>query len=222
MARTGYATGTPVSHTSVFLGAKALEKNNLSQQDILAIGSLSSEGFLPTRFSQQAFSFLNKNIEIKSQSFLDKAKGWIAGDYLSQSSDATNYLASMKNWRGMVSFISPWASDRVVVLVTAKGNDSIKTIINDLNLAQINAAIKGDITLISGKDTVRSFHLGEHFSQGDLPLLQQFLWYSSRHVYLLGLLAVGFCALTGLVTYYWLQRRSTRRLHQISQHRSGK
>lgn len=57
MARTGYATGTPVSHTSVFLGAKALEKNNLSQQDILAIGSLSSEGFLPTRFSQQAFSF---------------------------------------------------------------------------------------------------------------------------------------------------------------------
>lgn len=222
MARSGYATGTPVSHASVFLGAKELEKNNLSQHDVLAIGSLNSEGFLPARFSQQTFSFLNKNVEIKPQSLIDKAKGWIAGDYLSQSGDAASYLSSLKDWRGMMSFISPWASNRVVVLVTAKGNDSIKTIINDLNLAQINAAIKGDITLISGKDTVKSFHLGEHFSQGDLPFLQQFLWYSSRHVYLLGLLAVGFCALTGFVTYYWLQRRSTRRLHQISQHRSDK
>ncbi|MDA4187525.1 cellulose biosynthesis cyclic di-GMP-binding regulatory protein BcsB, partial [Escherichia coli] len=90
---------------------------------------------------------------------IDKAKGWIAGDYFSQSGDAASYLSSVKDWRGMMSFISPWASDRVVVLVTAKGNDSIKTIINDLNLAQINAAIKGDITLISGKDTVKSFHL---------------------------------------------------------------
>ncbi|OAT50633.1 cyclic di-GMP binding protein [Proteus hauseri ATCC 700826] len=222
MARSGYSTGTPISYASVFLGAKALEKSNLTQHDVLAIGSLNSDGFLPARFSQQAFSFVNKNIEIKSQSIIDKAKGWLAGDVLSQGGDAANYLSSLNDWRGMVSFVSPWAKDRVVVLVTAKGNTSIKTIIGDLNLADINAAIKGDITLISGKDTVRSFHLGEHFSQGDLPLLQQFLWYSSRHVYLLGLLAVGFCALTGMVTYCWLQRRSARRLAQISQHHSDK
>ncbi|WP_423825306.1 cellulose biosynthesis cyclic di-GMP-binding regulatory protein BcsB, partial [Salmonella enterica] len=84
MARSGYATGTPVSHASVFLGAKELGRNNLSQHDVVAMGSLSRDGFLPARFSQQAFSFLHKNVEVKPQSLIDKAKGWMAGDYLSQ------------------------------------------------------------------------------------------------------------------------------------------
>ncbi|MFN6886932.1 hypothetical protein ACK4SH_35160, partial [Proteus mirabilis] len=77
---------------------------------------------------------------------IDKAKSWLAGDPLSPSSDAANYLAPLNDWRGMVSFISPWAKDRVVVLVTAKDNDSIKNIIGDLNHANVNAAIKGDLT----------------------------------------------------------------------------
>ncbi|MBS3875319.1 cellulose biosynthesis cyclic di-GMP-binding regulatory protein BcsB [Proteus mirabilis] len=216
MARSGYSTGTPVSYISVFLGAQALEKNQLAQKDILAIGELGSNGFLPSAFSQKTFSFINNQLEIQSPSLIDKAKSWLAGDPLSPSSDAANYLAPLNDWRGMMSFISPWAKDRVVVLVTAKGNDSIKNIIGDLKHANVNAAIKGDLTLISGQDTVMSFHLGEHFSQGYLPLLQQFLWYCTRHVYLLGMLAVGFCALTGSVVYCWLQRRSTRRLSEIS------
>lgn len=222
MARTGYSTGTPVSYTSVFLGDKALEKNNLSQRDVLAIGELSSDNFLPKDFSQQTFSFINNNVELTPQSLLDKVKSWAVGDFLSNSGDVANYLASVNHWRGMLSFISPWANDRVVVLVTSKGNESIDKIISDLNLAEVNAAIKGDITVISDKDTVRSFSLGEHFSQGDLPLLQRFLWYSSRHVYLLGLLAVGFCALTGFMAYRWLLRRTNRRLEQISKNRSDK
>ncbi len=58
---------------------------------------------------------------------IDKAKSWLAGDPLSPSSDAANYLAPLNDWRGMVSFISPWAKDRVVVLVTAKVMTQLKT-----------------------------------------------------------------------------------------------
>ena len=183
-ARSGKATGWPVWSASVIMGEEQLSGNaQLSNSDILAVSTLT------------------------------KALGrLLSGDWRPENVEATRYLRSNMLWRGFMSRISPWNDSRIVVIATASDDAQLRMISDDLDNDQVNRSIGGDLSIISGQDSVRSFSVGDRIYSGNVSSYFKLLFLLAKHEVWLAIAGFIAVAFAGYCISGCLRRRAKRRL----------
>lgn len=213
-ARAGKATGIPVSNVNLRFGlpADAAQSPLFKGKDILVVSTLQHGEFYQRLLSGSPFTFGNGSLSIADWPALARLKAYLGGDWFRQNTEADRYLDSTGKWRGFFSFRSLWDPERVVVVAAATDGDELGKIYTDLQLAKLNAGIRGDLAVITDESGVRSFRVGGQFPSGEMPWYMMVMWYASQHIITLSLAALLIAVLVGWGTYTLLRRHAAQRL----------
>ncbi|MGN0908463.1 MAG: hypothetical protein ACI4NA_02485, partial [Succinivibrio sp.] len=136
----------------------------------------------------------------------------LSGDWRTENTEATRYLRSNMLWRGFISRISPWNDSRIIVIATASDDAQLRMITDDLDNDQVNRSIGGDLSIISGQDSVRSFKVGDTIYSGNVSGYFQLLFLLAKHEVWLAIAAFLAVAFTGYCISGCLRRRAKRRI----------
>ncbi|MBD8163965.1 cellulose biosynthesis cyclic di-GMP-binding regulatory protein BcsB [Erwinia persicina] len=221
--RSGNATGVALSQNSVVFGIPAAGtlRGRLENSDILSVSTLAQAGFNREMLSDSPYELNNHTLGVKVPNMLDNLRGWLTGDWYRQTLDADRYFSSNEDWRGFISYRSPWNSSRLVVMTVATDDNQLARLHNDMTSSRINAGIRGDTAIITDENGIRSFTVGAQFPSGQMPWYMMVVWYANQHAVLLALLALCCSALVGLSVYVLLKRHSWRRLHPQNHSRTS-
>ncbi len=211
-ARAGNATGIPLTQAEVRIGLRDGDMEKLADKDILVFASLKQNELVRDLLSGSPFEIRNGLLTIKEESLTDRLKGYLFGRFFRQGVEADRYLSSTDAWRGFLSFASPWANNRVVVMATATDSEQLSHLNNDLQLPNINAGVRGDISLINNENGVRSFSVGTQFPSGEMPWYMMIIWYANQHIILLSVCSLAIAVLVGSSAYVLLARHAAKRL----------
>ncbi|MGB9095114.1 cellulose biosynthesis cyclic di-GMP-binding regulatory protein BcsB [Erwinia sp.] len=222
--RSGNATGVALGHNSVMFGIPAggTSLGRLQNSDVLAVSTLSQAAFNQSMLQGTPYDVNGHTLGVKEPTLLDNLRGWLTGDWNRQAVDADRYFSSNEDWRGFISYSSPWNSSRVVVMTIATDDAQLSRLHQDLTLQRINAGIRGDTAIITDENGIRSFRVGAQFPSGEMPWYMMVVWYANQHAVVLALLALLFSVLVGLSTVVLLKRHAWKRLHpEHDSHSSG-
>ncbi|MEN5017400.1 cellulose biosynthesis cyclic di-GMP-binding regulatory protein BcsB [Erwinia sp. Eh17-17] len=213
--RSGNATGVALTQNSVMFGipASGTLRGRLENSDILSVSTLAQTGFNRDMLAASPYELNNHTLGVKVPNTLDNLRGWLTGDWNRQTLDADRYFSSNEDWRGFISYRSPWNSSRLVVMTVATDDNQLARLHNDMTSSRINAGIRGDTAIITDENGIRSFRVGAMFPSGQMPWYMMVVWYANQHAVLLALLALFCSVLVGLSVYVLLKRHSRRRLH---------
>lgn len=213
--RSGNATGVALSHNSVMFGVPAggTAWQRLQNSDVLAVSTLAQTAFNRSMLQGTPYDVNGHTLGVKEPTLLDNLRGWLTGDWYRQAVDADRYFSSNEDWRGFISYSSPWNSSRVVVMTVATDDAQLSRLHHDLSLQRINAGIRGDTAIITDENGIRSFRVGAQFPSGQMPWYMMVVWYANQHAVVLALLALLFSVLVGLSTVVLLKRHAWKRLH---------
>ncbi|MCW1830158.1 cellulose biosynthesis cyclic di-GMP-binding regulatory protein BcsB [Enterobacter asburiae] len=213
-ARSGNATGTVMLNNRVILGIPEGGEPLawLHSRDVLAVSSMTHREFNKKLLSHSPFSQDETMLQVRAPGTREKVQRWLAGEWGSESADADRYLSSREVWRGFVSFRSPWSPGRLVVMVLGSSDDQLSHLHDDLASSGINAAIRGDVAIITPENGIRSFRVGMQFPDGEMPAHLMLIWYASHHPVWLALLGTILSLLTGVAIFACLKKRASRRL----------
>jgi len=212
-ARSGNATGVPVSHAQVVFGLKGNEGDNpLFERDILAITTLGDSAFNQQLLESSPFAINNNSLSVKTPTQLQRALDALTGDWYRQPLDADRYLSSTGAWRGFISYRSRWSPDHAVIVATGTDDQQLLKIHGDLKSSKINAGVRGDLAIITDENGIRSFAVGKQFPTGQMPWYMMVVWYASTHIVILSLITVMLSLLIGLSLYVLLAKHAAKRL----------
>ncbi|MFK8256181.1 cellulose biosynthesis cyclic di-GMP-binding regulatory protein BcsB [Erwinia sp. AnSW2-5] len=212
--RSGNATGVALSQNSVMFGIPATGtlRGRLENSDILSVSTLAQVNFNREMLASSPYELNNHTLGVKVPNTLDNLRGWLTGDWYRQTLDADRYFSSNEDWRGFISYRSPWNSSRLVVMTVATDDNQLARLHTDMTSSRINAGIRGDTAIITDENGIRSFRVGAQFPSGQMPWYMMVVWYANQHAVLLSLLALFCSAVVGLSAYVLLKRHSRRRL----------
>ncbi|KGT95075.1 cellulose synthase [Erwinia typographi] len=213
--RSGNATGVALSHNSVMFGIPAggTALGRLQHSDVLAVSTLKQTAFNQSMLRGSPYDVSGHTLGVREPTLLDNLRGWLTGDWYRQAVDADRYFSSNEDWRGFISYGSPWNDSRVVVMTVATDDDQLSRLHQDLTLQRINAGIRGDTAIITDENGIRSFRVGAQFPSGQMPWYMMVVWYANQHAVVLALLALLFSVLVGLSTVVLLKRHAWKRLN---------
>ena len=213
-ARSGNATGTALNNNRVVLGmpkgGAGLEL--LRTRDVLAVSGLTQQEFNRALLADSPFVARTSAFGVREVSLWQKVSRWLDGDWNADATDADRYFSSNEAWRGFVSFRSPWNNARLVVLALGSSDAQLSRLHDDLASPQINAGIRGDVSLITNENGVRSFRVGQQFPSGQMPPHMMAVWYANQHPVLLAIFGLLFGVVAGLGLYVVLKKRAVKRL----------
>ncbi|HEX4503434.1 MAG TPA: cellulose biosynthesis cyclic di-GMP-binding regulatory protein BcsB [Scandinavium sp.] len=214
-ARSGNATGTALGNNRVVMGIPSGGANLefLRQRDVLAVSGLDQKQFNQGLLANSPYSLTDNTLGVRSATTWQKMQRWIVGDWTADGVDADRYLSSNSAWRGFVSYRSPWNSDRLVVAALGSSDDQLARLYNDLNSPRINAGIRGDTSIITNENTVRSFRVSTQFPSGQMPWYMMAIWYANQHSGLLAILGLIATSIIGLALTSMFKRHARKRLN---------
>ncbi|WP_147193793.1 cellulose biosynthesis cyclic di-GMP-binding regulatory protein BcsB [Pantoea sp. CCBC3-3-1] len=221
--RSGNATGVALNHNSVIFGVPnggSLLKH-IKDSDVLAVSTLPQTAFNRAMLQQSPYEVNGHTLGVKEPNMLDNLRGWLAGDWNRQAIDADRYFSSNEDWRGFVSYRSPWNSARLVVMTVATDDTQLLRLHSDLTSQRINAGIRGDTAIITDENGIRSFRVGAQFPSGQMQWYRMVIWYANQHAVVLALLALLFSVVVGLSTFVLLKRHAWKRLNPQNEIRKG-
>lgn len=213
--RSGHATGVILSRNQVLFGLPANEKaaQQLQQHDVLGVSTIRQREFGQTMLADSPYQLNGNALSVKSASFWSRVAGWLTGDWNRQQLDADRYFSSNEDWRGFISYRSPWDPARLVVMAVASNDSQLLHLQGDLASSRINAGIRGDTAIITNENGIRSFRVGPQFPSGQMPWYMIAVWYASQHSVLLALLTLLLAAVAGCMLYPLMKRHCWQRLH---------
>lgn len=221
--RSGNATGVALRHNSVMFGVPAGggAYARLQNSDVLAVSTLSQSTFTRTMLQNTPFEVSSHTLGVKTPTLMDNLRGWLTGDWFRQTMEADRYFSSNEDWRGFVSYRSPWSESRVVVMTVATDDAQLSRLHQDMTQQRINAGIRGDTAIITDENGIRSFRVGAQFPSGQMPWYMMVVWYANQHAVVLALLALLISTLVGLSTCVLLKRHAWKRLNPQNDPRSS-
>ncbi|AUX71116.1 cellulose biosynthesis cyclic di-GMP-binding regulatory protein BcsB [Erwinia pyrifoliae] len=213
--RSGNATGVALLHNRVMFGIPSggALRERLVNSDILAVSTLDQSEFNRQMLADSPYTLNDHTLGVKVPGMLNKLRGWLNGDWYRQTLNADRYLSSNEEWRGFISYRSPWSSSRLVVMAVATDDQQLSRLHNDMTSMRINAGIRGDTAIITDENGIRSFRVGAQFPSGEIPWYMMVVWYANQHAVLLSLLALFCSAIVGVSAWVLLERHAWRRLH---------
>ena len=109
---------------------------------------------------------------------------------------------------GLISFESPKASDRTVVMLAASRPEGVSRIASAVRSKDLIPAVQGDLVVLKG-NRLSSFRVGaDTYAREDLPLATKArAYFTDKPFVLLALLLLGVVLIS--VALFWLLRRLT-------------
>ncbi|OON38515.1 cellulose synthase regulator BcsB [Izhakiella australiensis] len=217
--RAGSATGVPLTRNTVVFGVPqgGALREQLGSNDLLAVTSLDGGDFNRQMLNGSPFSLNNNGraLGVSPPSTLEKARTWLSGDWNRHPLDADRYLSSNEQWRGFVSYRSPWSAQHLVVVALATDDTQLLKLNRDLRQPKLNAGVRGDSAIITDENGVRSFRVGPQFPSGQMPWYMMVVWYASQHSVTLALVALLLAMIAGGGTFVMLRRHARNRLQHV-------
>jgi hypothetical protein len=214
-ARSGNATGTSLNNNTVMFGVPTAGGNlqRLEDSHVLSVSTINKNTFNRTLLAQSPFTSNEHSFGVRERSIWQKIQSWLEGDWGSAGIAADRYFSSNEAWRGFVSFRSQWNPNRVVVMAIGSTDEQLSRLQTDLTSARVNAGIRGDVSIITDENGVRSFRVGQQFPSGQMPWYMMVVWYANQHSAFLAILGLLFATVIGLSLYALLKKRAHKRLN---------
>lgn len=221
VARAGTSTGSLVSAEQVVIGSDLFLKDPefFEDKDLLIVSNLSHKDYLSKLFDGSAFTFNGNELNIYDYGLISFRGGFfrglrrfLSGDFRAENVDANRYVRTSLAWRGFLSFLSPFDSDKIAVVVTATDDEELEKLTDDLANSNVNRSVRGDITLISGLNKVMSFNVGDYIFSGNVSTSFKILTFAGEHVIWLCISSFIVLILLSYIISKYLQRRSRARL----------
>lgn len=207
MGRFGDSTGVAATGVTV---AEGIDPDRLSGQDILVIGSSAMAG-AGAVFANAPVHWDGHTLKVAQKSPLQYVTALFGDRGLTNEAEVEPMIHAARGFSGIVSFQSPFASDRTVVALIADDAADLPALVDGMADAKINAQIQGDMSVTTG-DGMSSFALGSTYWVGSLPIWMKLAFWFSQHPLLMAfgtlILALG---LTGPV-YAYFRRQARLRL----------
>ncbi|WP_052439963.1 cellulose biosynthesis cyclic di-GMP-binding regulatory protein BcsB [Hafnia alvei] len=221
MARSGNATGVTTHGMQIYLGDKVLHQNPrlLKGKDLLVVATMSQRPLLQTLLAKSPFETQEGQLLLRPINYWQQALAFLKGDWGRDGKSANRYLSYAGEWRGFISYQSPWDKARSVVIATATQDEQLALLPADLRNPTINAGIRGDIAIIDKTDGVHSWTVGPHYVSGQMPWYLQIIWYANQHIVVLGLICALLAGAMGLLAYAYLKNQAEQRLKNFIGHR---
>ncbi len=221
-ARSGKATGVPIWYADTVLGMGSLgNRGENPETEILAVSTLKQSDFMEKMLAKSAFIYSTSGHDLSVREYgplsmqggvIKSLSRLLSGDFRPENIEATRYLRSNMSWRGFVSTVSPWNQKAIMVVATASDDDQLKRLTDDLDNDLINREIRGDLAIISGDESVRSFRVGDFIFTGEVSSYFALLHFLGQHEIWLSVIVFIFISLFGIVLSSYLKRRARRRL----------
>ncbi|MCS2163917.1 cellulose biosynthesis cyclic di-GMP-binding regulatory protein BcsB [Scandinavium sp. H11S7] len=214
-ARSGNATGTALGNNKVIMGIPSGGANLefLRSRDVLAVSGLDQKLFSQSLLANSPYRVIDNALGVRTATTWQKIQRWLLGDWSADGVEADRYLSSNSAWRGFVSYRSPWNSDRLVVVALGSNDDQLARLYDDLNSPRINAGIRGDTSIITNENGVRSFRVSTQFPSGQMPWYMMVVWYANQHSGLLAILGLIMTTILGLALTSMLRQHAHKRLN---------
>ncbi|WP_330984742.1 MULTISPECIES: cellulose biosynthesis cyclic di-GMP-binding regulatory protein BcsB [Enterobacterales] len=214
-ARSGNATGTALGNNKVVMGIPAGGANleYLRNRDVLAVSGLDQKAFNQSLLENSPYTVTDNTLGVRGATTWQKLQRWMVGDWTADGVDADRYFSSNSSWRGFISYRSPWNSDRLVVTAIGSNDDQLSHLYDDLNSPRINAGIRGDTSIITNENGVRSFRVSTQFPSGQMPWYMMAIWYANQHSGLLAILGLIATTIMGVALTAMFRRHARKRLN---------
>ena len=209
MGRFGDSTGVPVTAITVSASVGAAE---LQDQDVLVIGGveLASAGSL---FDKAPVRYTGGHLEVTERSPLQFVTSFFGGTEHNDPMTAAPLVYNARGFSGLVSFRSPYSSDRTVVALLSDNAAALPALVEGMADVKINAAIQGDLAVTKG-DGMASFAIGERYWVGSLPVWMKLAYWFSQRPMLMGLFSLLLAVILAGPAYLYFRRQAQRRLGQ--------
>jgi len=176
MGRFGDSTGIAPTGVTV---AEGIDPDRLSSQDILVIGSSAIAGAGQV-FANAPLRWDGHSLKVTEKSPLQYVSALFSDRGLTNEADVDPMIHAARGFAGIVSFQSPYASDRTVVALVADDAADLPDLVDGMADAKINAQIQGDLSVTTG-DGMSSFAIGSTYWVGSLPIwMKVAFWFSQR------------------------------------------
>lgn len=142
-----------------------------------------------------------------------------SGDFRNQNADANRYVRTSLAWRGFLSMLSPFDSEKIAVVVTATDDKEIAKLSDDLDDPQVNREVGGDLTVISGDKRVVKYTVGDFIYSGNVSTLFKIMHFAGEHILWLAIFSVFIVMMLSLIISKILQKRAVRRLEEGGYHK---
>jgi len=222
-AKSGNDTGTMIANAFLIKGYSDLMRNRdkIADKDILVVATLAAKDILSEIFTDSAFTFNGYELNIYDYGIFSLKGGvlrgierLLSGDFRNDNADANRYVRTSLAWRGFLSLISPYDSERIAVVVTATEDREIEKLSDDLDKPGVKSKIGGDITIIDGIDRVMKYNVGDYIFTGDVSPLFEIMYFAGEHIMWLAIFSVLLIMILSLIITRILQKRARRRLNE--------
>lgn len=209
MGRLGDSTGAAATQVTVVTDGsadRATGKNVLVVGDMkLAAGSL---------FADAPVHYENGRLQVRKRNPIMRAVQFVSPDSRDAEESVGEALYSSDNFSGIVSFQSPFDSDRTVVALLATDPLNLPQMVAGLADVKINAAVQGDLSIFTGDD-MASFAVGDRYWVGALPFWMKAAYWTSQRPWLLALSGILAAILLSWPAYFLLKRQERKRLQAV-------
>lgn len=211
MGRAGDATGVPPTGLAIVRGG--VDTGQLHGRDILVVGSLGLAATLGDLLADAPFQVDDDMLRVAAAGPLESLYRYVGGGEGDTAGDPDHVLVAANDFTGLVSFRSPYDSDRVVVAVLAARAEALPAVVYALRDPGQSAEVGGDLAIL-GANGYSSYSVGDRFWRGDLPLLTALRWYLSERPLLMILLVLAAIGLLTIPVYRAFAALARRRLRR--------
>ncbi|QDK35131.1 UDP-forming cellulose synthase catalytic subunit [Sphingomonas sp. IC081] len=206
MGRFGDSTGVPVTAITI---TSSVDPSRLDSQDLLVIGGSQLAG--GTLFDSAPVRFVNGHLQVSERSPLQYVTSLFGGTRSDDPADAAPMVYNARGFSGIVSFRSPYASDRTVVAVLADDPSALPGLVDGMADVKFNASIQGDLAVTKG-DGMASFAIGDRYWTGSLPVWMKLAYWFSQRPMLMAIFALALAVLLAGPAYLYFRGQAARRL----------
>lgn len=212
MGRFGDSTGVPVTAVTV---TSTIDPDRLAGQDVLVVGGTGLAG--ADMFANAPVRWEGGRLRVAERSPLQYVTSLFGGTQMNDPMAAAPLVYDARGFSGIVSFRSPYASDRTVVALLADDGGALPALVQGLSDTKINASVQGDLAVTRG-DGMTSFAITERYWVGSLPIWMKLAYWTSQRPMMLGLFTLVLAAILAGPAYLYFRRQAQRRLGRQDDH----
>ncbi|WP_165187146.1 UDP-forming cellulose synthase catalytic subunit [Caulobacter soli] len=183
MGRFGDVTGAPVTRVAI---ARTVDGTALKGRDVLLLGRPAMTERFPSLFAKSPFHLDGGVLRLKVSSLIHQVFLMADAKDAAARQHADELLVAEDDFDGLVSFRSPFDRDRAVVAILSSDPARLPTIVARMDDPIQNARLQGDLSIVT-ETGFSSFHVGDSFQTGDLPLPVFIMWWLSQRPIVLAL-----------------------------------
>lgn len=212
MGRFGDSTGVPVTAVTM---TSSIDGDALASQDVLVIGGTAlAEADM---FADAPVRYENGRLRVSERSPLQYVTALFGGSQENDPMAAAPVVYNAQGFSGIVSFQSPYASDRTVVALLSDDGAALPALVDGMADVKINAAIQGDLAVTRG-DGMTSFALSNRYWVGSLPIWMKLAYYVSQRPMMLGVFTLLLALALAGPAYIFFRRQAQKRLARQDDH----